>query len=125
LSNTLISGPAVFGLKYPSLLKLDEARSEAVIRSDLQSLCGVKQALCDTQLRTILDAMDPGRLRPAFREVHRHLQRHKALEGYRFLDDHYLVSIVGTGPFASSTISCPECCVLFSDPSDLAISLTA
>ena len=111
LSDALMSGLAVFGLKYPSLLKFDEARSEAVIRSNLQSLYGVKQAPCDTQLRTILDAVDPGQLRPAFRKVHRHLQRHKALEGYRFLDGHYLVSIDGTGQFASSAISCPECCV--------------
>jgi hypothetical protein len=111
LSDALMSGLAVFGLKYPSLLKFDEARNEAVIRSNLQSLYGVGQAPCDTQLRTILDGVDPGQLRPAFRKVHRHLQRHKALEGYRFLDGHYLVSIDGTGQFASSAISCPECCV--------------
>jgi hypothetical protein len=111
LVDALMSGLAVFGLKYPSLLKFDEAyQNEAVIRANLQSLYGVDRAPCDTQLRTRLDPLDPEALRPAFRAVHRHLQRHKALEAYSFLDGYYLVSIDGTGQFASSAISCPECC---------------
>ena len=44
-----------------------------------------------------------------FRAVHRHLQRHKALEAYQYLDGQYLVSIDGTGQFASSQLSCPDC----------------
>jgi hypothetical protein len=111
LVDALMSGLAVFGLKYPSLLKFDEAyQNEAVIRSNLQSLYGVERAPCDTQLRTRLDPIEPEALRPAFRAVHRHLQRHKALEAYQYLDGYYLVSIDGTGQFASSAISCPECC---------------
>lgn len=106
LTDALMAGLAVFGLKYPSLLKFDEARSEAVIRSNLHTLYGVEQVPCDTQLRTILDPVDPAQLRPAFRELHRHLQRHNALEAYQYLDGHYLLSIDGTGQFASSTISC-------------------
>lgn len=70
----------------------------------------MERAPCDTQLRTLLDPVDPAHLRPAFRAVHRHLQRHKALEPYRYLDGYYLVSIDGTGQFASSEISCPDCC---------------
>jgi hypothetical protein len=112
LVDALMSGVAVFGLKYPSLLKFDEAYSEeAVIRANLKSLYGVKRAPCDTQLRTRLDTVEPERLRPAFGAVHRHLQRHKALEAYEYLDGYYLVSLDGTGQFASSAISCPQCCV--------------
>lgn len=110
LADALMSGLAVFGLKYPSLLKFDEAHNKGVIRHNLKRLYGVERAPCDTQLRTILDAVDPAHLRPAFRALHRQLQRHKALEPYRYLDGHYLVSIDGTGQFASSEISCPECC---------------
>lgn len=111
LADALMSGLAVFGLKYPSLLKFDEARHEEVIRHNLKTLYGVDRAPCDTQLRTILDPVDPQVLRPAFRAVHRQLQRHKALEAYAYLEGYYLVSIDGTGQFASSTIRCPECCV--------------
>ncbi|MEZ5584794.1 MAG: transposase, partial [Candidatus Competibacteraceae bacterium] len=39
------------------------------------------------------------------------MQRHKALEPYRYLEGYYLVSVDGTGQFASGAISCPECCV--------------
>jgi hypothetical protein len=111
LGDALMAGLAVFGLKYPSLLKFDEASREGVIRHNLRTLYGVERAPCDTQLRTILDPVAPEHLRPAFRAVHRELQRHKALEAYRYLDGHYLVSVDGTGQFASSEISCPQCCV--------------
>ncbi len=111
LTDALMSGLAVFGLKYPSLLKFDEARKEEVVRSNLKTLYGVEQAPCDTQLRTLLDPVNPSDLLPAFREVHRSLQRGKALEAYKYLEGHYLLSIDGTGQFASSRINCPECCV--------------
>jgi hypothetical protein len=110
LTDALMSGLAVFGLKYPSLLKFDEAYHEGVIRHNLKTLYGVERAPCDTQLRTILDPVDPAHLRPAFRAGHRQVQRHKGLEPYQYWDGHYLVSIDGTGQFASSEISCPECC---------------
>jgi hypothetical protein len=110
LSDALMSGLAVFGLKYPSLLKFDEAYCEGVIRHNLKALYGVERAPCDTQLRTILDSVDPAHLCSAFRAVHRQVQRHKGLEPYQYLDGHYLVSIDGTGQFASSEISCSECC---------------
>jgi len=112
LVDALMSGLAVFGLKYPSLLKFDEAyQNEDVIRANLASLYGVGHAPCDTQLRTRLDPVDPEWLRAAFAAIHRQLQRHKALEAYQYLDGYYLVSIDGTGQYASSAISCPECCV--------------
>jgi hypothetical protein len=114
LADALMAGLAVFGLKYPSLLKFDEASREKVLRHNLKTLYGVERAPCDTQLRTILDPVAPEHLRPAFRAVHRELQRHKALEAYRYLDGYYLVSVDGTGQFASTAIRCPECCVKMS-----------
>ena len=38
LTDALMSGLAVFGLKYPSLLQIDEGRNEAAIRSNLKTL---------------------------------------------------------------------------------------
>ena len=111
LADALMAGLAVFGLKYPSLLKFDEAYREGVIRHNLKALYGVEWAPCDTQLRTILDGVDPPALRSAFGAVHRHLQRGKAVEAYQYLDSHYLLSLDGTGQFASSAIRCAECCV--------------
>jgi hypothetical protein len=111
LVDALMSGLAVFGLKYPSLLQFDQDyHTEARIRGNLQRLYGVDKAPCDTQLRERLDPVEPEALRGAFRAVHRQVQRHKGLEPYAYWDDYYLLSVDGTGQFASSAISCPECC---------------
>lgn len=55
LVDALMSGLAVFALKFPSLLKFDEQRHEDHIRHNLETLYGVTQAPCDTQLREIID----------------------------------------------------------------------
>jgi hypothetical protein len=111
LADALMSGLAVFGLKYPSLLKFDQAYGdEATLRHNLRTLYGVGHAPCDTQLRTILDGVEPAHLRAAFRAVHVQVQRGKGLEAYEYLEGHYLLSIDGTGQYASSAVSCPECC---------------
>jgi hypothetical protein len=111
LPDTLMSGLAIFSLKYPSLLKFDEQRNDPAVQANLKSLYGVKQAPCDTQMRTILDPINPVYLRGVYREVHRILQRHKVLEAYRYLGDYYWVSIDGTGQFHSEKIRCEDCCI--------------
>ena len=56
LTDCLMSGLAVFGLKYASLLRFDQdTRGNTMIRSNLKSLYGVKQAPSDTALRERLD----------------------------------------------------------------------
>jgi hypothetical protein len=111
LVDALMSGLAVFGLKYPSLLKFDEGRQEESVRHNLSRLYGVERAPCDTQLRESLDPVDPRQLRPAYKALFAPLQRGKGLAPYAYLEGYYLLSIDGTGMFCSSTISCPECCI--------------
>lgn len=107
LPDVLMSGLALFTLKDESLLRFDGLRD--MRRDNLRSLFGIEQAPCDTQMRQVLDGVDPDSLRPAFREIHREVQRQGVLESDRFLGK-YLVSIDGTGQFSSSQVSCPECC---------------
>jgi hypothetical protein len=57
-----------------------------------------------------LDPIDPEALRPAFQAIHQQVQRHKGLEAYAYLEGYYIVSVDGTGHFASSAVSCSECC---------------
>jgi hypothetical protein len=109
LPDILMSGLAVFGLKYPSLLKFDEQRNEPRVRANLKSLYGVNQAPCDTQLRSVADRVDPAELRAPFIEIHQRLYEKKLLEDFRYLGS-FLVSIDGTGQFYSSNIHCPACC---------------
>jgi hypothetical protein len=99
----------MFGLKYPSLLQFDHSRQEEHIRANLTNLYGVERAPSDSQMREILDPVAPEALRPAFRQIHRELQRQKALAKYRYLGG-YLLSVDGTGQFSSTALKCSECC---------------
>ena len=78
LSDCLMSGLAVFGLKYPSLLRFDrDARTDEVVRANLKTLYGIERAPCDTALRERLDEVDPRELRGVFKRVFAELQRGK------------------------------------------------
>jgi hypothetical protein len=101
----LMSAFAMFSLKDPSLLAFDARRGEP----NIAHLYGIGQVPCDTQMREILDPLDPGQLRPAFSTVFRELQRGRALKPLVFWKDSYLVLIDGTGYFSSQKIHCPSC----------------
>lgn len=109
LPDVLMSGLAVFSLKYPSLLKFDEHRNEARIRANLKSLYGVEKAPCDTQMRSVLDRVDPIEIRAPFIQINQRLYDQGILEGFRYLGS-FLISVDGTGKFSSSNIHCPQCC---------------
>ena len=60
LTDCLMSGLAIFGLKYASLLRFDrDARRDELIRANLKSLYGIGRAPSDTALRERLDEVDP------------------------------------------------------------------
>jgi len=110
LVDHLMSALALFGLKYPSLLQFEhDHREEATIRANLQSLYGVARVPSDTRLRERLDALDPACLQPLYKALFAQLQRGKGLEGFDYLDGHYLLSLDGTGYFSSKTVHCAQC----------------
>jgi hypothetical protein len=110
LADYLMSGLAVFGLKYPSLLQFDEGRADEVVVSNLRSLYGIARAPSDTALRERLDGVDPSLLRRAFRRVLHLLQRGRGLEDFLWWAGHYLLSVDGTGYFYSDRVHCGQCC---------------
>jgi len=105
-----MSGVAVFSLKYASLLQYDRQRRDPAEAHNLRTLYGVKRAPSDTQMREILDAVNPSSIRPVFKKIFSTLQRGKGLESYQYLGDHYLLSVDGTGLFSSNTVHCDSCC---------------
>ena len=107
LGNALMSGFAMFALKDPSLLAFDERRHDP--NDNFRSIYGIDRVPSDTQMRAILDPVEPERLRPSFGNVFRRLQRGKALERFVYLDGHYLVSLDGTTYFSSEKVHCPSC----------------
>jgi hypothetical protein len=105
LADTLMAGLALFSLKDPSLL----AFQRRTLDHNLRAVFGLQAIPGDTQMRCILDDIDPEQLRPAYREVFRQLQRGKVLEDYEFLDGHYLVALDGVEYFCSHKVHCPHC----------------
>ena len=110
LVNHLMSGLALFGLKYPSLLQFDKDRESETKRANLNTLYGIKRAPCDTYFRERLDVEDPRQLRPLYKALFSLPQRGKGLEGFTYMDGYYLLSLDGTGYFSSNTIHCDQCC---------------
>jgi hypothetical protein len=109
LTDALTSAFAVYALKMPSLLASEACRQEP--KSNLSTVYHIAKAPCDSQLRDILDPVDPECLRPCFSDVFRQLQRGKALESFVFYQGHYLLSFDGTEHFCSEAIHCPHCLV--------------
>ena len=112
LTDCIMSALAMFGLKFPSLLKFDEAvTDDSVLVFNLKKLYLVNKVPSDTYMRERLDEVDPKDLRKLFTVIFSRVQRGKALEPYQYIDGHYLLSIDGTGYFESKDISCDNCCV--------------
>lgn len=107
-TDVLMSGLAVFGLKFPSLLKYDEYRD--VLDANLKTLYHINRPPSDTYLRERLDELNPSFIRPAFKKIFAELQRGKCLEEFEFLEGCYLLSLDGTGEFSSSKVCCEQCC---------------
>jgi len=107
LGNALMSGFAMFSLKDPSLLAFDQRRHDP--NDNFRSIYGIDRVPSDTQMRTILDPVEPEELGPLFGDVFRCLQRGKALERFVYMAGHYLVSLDGTTYFSSEKVPCPSC----------------
>jgi hypothetical protein len=110
LPDCLMSGLAIFGMKFPSLLQFDAGLNDEVVQHNLRTLYEVEEAPCDTSMRERLDEVDFRHLRPAFTEIFSLLQRGKVLEGYKFLKKYLLIACDGTGLFSSDSIHCDNCC---------------
>ena len=106
LVDALMSGLAVFALKDRSLLAFDERRAKP---ENLKRVFGMENIPSDTQMRTILDEVNPETLRPLYKRVFSQLQRGKVLERMTFMGRYYLLSLDGTGYFSSQTVHCDAC----------------
>jgi hypothetical protein len=110
LADCLMSGLALFGLKFPSLLQLDQGSESKIIKHNLGTLYGINDVPSDTYMRERLDEVDPQHLRSTFTGIFSLLQRGKVLESYKFLGEYLLVPCDGTGMFSSESVHCENCC---------------
>jgi len=112
LVDCLMSGLAIFSLKFPSLLQFEEqSKKVGLIKKNLKSLYQIEHVPSDTYLRERLDEINPREIRKLFKKLFARVQRGKALESYTYLDGHYLMPMDMTGFFSSSNVHCKNCCV--------------
>jgi hypothetical protein len=109
LGDVLMSAFAMFSLKDPSLLAFDHRRRDS--GDNFRTIYRIDRVPSDSQMRAVLDPVEPDVLRPSFREIFRRLQRGKALERFVYRDGYYLLSLDGTAYFSSAKIHCPSCLV--------------
>jgi hypothetical protein len=105
LPDALMAGLAVFSLKDPSLL----AFQRRTLDHNLRAVFGLRAIPSDTQMRTILDGVDPDEIRPLFGDTLRELERGKVIEDFRLLDGHYLIALDGVEYFRSKKVHCASC----------------
>lgn len=105
-----MSGLAIFGLKFPSLLQFEAHKMDPFISRNLKSLYHVQNAPSDTCLRERLDILPIKHFRKPFKSIFAYLQRGKVLERYKYLGGHCLLSIDGTGQYSSEKVHCVNCC---------------
>lgn len=104
--DALMSAFAMFSLKDSSLLEFDQRREKD---GNLRNIYGIKIVPSDTQMRTILDPVDPGYIRPIFKSIIDLLYQNRELDKFIFMRRYFLVPVDGTGYFSSKEIHCPSC----------------
>ena len=105
VADAVMSAIALFALKDSSLLAFQERCNDV----NMKRLFRIQQVPSDTQMREILDPLEPDSLRPLFNDVLRQLQRGKAFESYAFLDGYCLLSMDGSGYYSSKRVHCDSC----------------
>ncbi|HNB02566.1 MAG TPA: transposase [Nitrosomonas sp.] len=110
LQDCLLSGYALFSLKYPSLLQFDQHFREDIIRSNLKNIFLINEVPSDSQMRVRLDKEDPRQLRPVYKRLLAHCQRSNRLKLFEYDEGRYLVALDGTGYFYSDKVHCEQCC---------------
>jgi hypothetical protein len=111
LSDILMSGYAMFSLKYSSLHDFEQQNH--VEKMNLEAVFGISKLCSDTQLRDVLDSVNPDFIRQLFPKKFATLQKMGVLDefGHKIGGSVYLiVSCDGVQHFSSKKIGC-NCCL--------------
>ncbi len=85
IPSVLLSGCAMFSLKFPSLLQFDQDRADGAIAHNLRHLFHLSKTPSDTQMRDILDKIDSEKLMQGFDVLFAKSQRGKVLVGFNLI----------------------------------------
>jgi len=101
----------VFFCQSPSFLSHQHLMQKAQGRNNGQTLFGISRLPSDNHIRSHLDTVEAGLLRPVFQQTAEYLVKQKALEKFRSVGNTLLVALDGTGYFSSETLHCDQCSV--------------
>jgi DDE_Tnp_1-associated/Transposase DDE domain len=111
MHDVFMSAFAMMFFQDPSLLQFQQRLEDEAHMNNLRTLFHVTSIPKDTQMREVMDDVDPEQITPLFDDFFRPLQRGKRLEQYRVLDGRYIVALDGSQYFSSEKISCPGCLI--------------
>ena len=77
---------------------------------NLKRLYHINRIPSDMYLRERLDRLSPSKLRGIFKAIIADLQRGKMLERFQYLGGYHILSVDGTGQYASKEVYCKNCC---------------
>jgi hypothetical protein len=115
LADAGMSAFAVFYTQASSFLAYQRDMQRQRGQHNLQSLFGVERIPSDSQLRNLLDPVDPAELRTPFWEIYTQLEAAGHLDAYTGVGGTRLVSLDGSQHFSSQKVHCPNCRVTLRD----------
>lgn len=109
LSDVLKCAFGVFFFQHSSMLEFQRKMQEKRQRNNMQSIFGVKEIPSDTQIKTLLDRIEPDQFGEVFNESLKTAEEKKLLEEYRVLDGGVLLALDGVWYHSSEKIHCKHC----------------
>jgi hypothetical protein len=91
------------------MLDFQRQMQEKRRRNNMGTICGVKKIPSDTQIRTLVDQIEPGTFGGIFNEILHIADEHKVLDSYRVLDGGVLIALDGVWYHSSQKIHCKRC----------------
>src|SRR6266852_9336466 len=115
LLDTVMSGFALMFFQHPSLLQFQRAMKQKRRRCNLETIFGVRDVPSDTQMREILDGVEPEILRSLLPQLWEKVRRAgwgqrftTALPGGQHQGTYYTVALDGSEYCPSPTMQCPQ-----------------
>ncbi len=111
LHDCMMSGFAMMFFQDPSILAFQQRMQDSMHRNNLSTIFNVGTIPKDTQMRVVLDTIEPESIAQTFSDFLLKLQRGKQLAPYQFIDGKYLISMDGSEYFSSEKIHCQSCLI--------------
>ena len=109
MADFALAGFAAFFMQSPSFLAHQRHLETGHGRSNCETLFGIAKIPGDSQVRAMLDPIEPALLYPMFADIVAEPKPCGGLDGMRVLDGHLLIAWGGTEYHCSNTIHCPNC----------------